>query len=61
MKPQFHANEEDLIELVEVLNKLESPTHEAKSLTFINSTQDQDFFAQVAIPPNNMDIESLSA
>lgn len=59
MKPHFHCNEEDLIELVEVLNKLESPTHEARLLAFVNNTWDQDFFAQVAIPLDDTNIESL--
>ncbi len=37
MKPQFHADEEDIIELAEVLNKLESPSQEARPLEFINN------------------------
>ena len=60
-KPQFCANEEDLIELAEVLKTIESQTHEVRSLAFVNSKRDQDLFAQVAIPPNNMDTESLNA
>ena len=54
-KPQFCADEEVLLELAEVLNKPESPTHEARSLAFVNNTRDRDLFAQVAIPPENVD------
>ena len=60
-KPQFHANEEDFIELAEVLNKTESLTHEAISLAFVSSTKDQDLFAQVAIPLDNIDTKILGA
>ncbi len=38
-KLQFNANEEDMIELIEVLRKLESLSKEARALTFINSDQ----------------------
>ena len=41
-KPQFTADEEDMIELVEVLNKLESPSREMRALTLINNDQNQD-------------------
>ena len=37
-KPQFHVDEEDMIELDEVLNKHESPSKEARVLAFINSS-----------------------
>ena len=57
--PQFNADEEDMIELAKVLRKLESPLEEARALAFINSTQDQDLFSQVDIPPLDVDVESL--
>ena len=50
-KAQFDVDEEDIIELAEVLNKLESPSQEAREFPFINSSQDQYFFSQVDIPP----------
>ena len=59
-KPQFTANEEDMIELVEILSKLKSPPRVARVLTFINSDQNQDLFAQVAIPPPDVDVEDLT-
>ena len=58
-KPQFNFDEEDMIELVEVLRKPKSPLEEARALTFINSTQNQDLFAQVATPPPSVDVEKL--
>ena len=36
-KPQFTIDEEDMIELVEVLSKLEFPSRVERALTFINS------------------------
>lgn len=59
-KKQFNANEEDMIELFEVSRKLESPSKEARVLTFINSDHNQDFFSQVAIPPLDADVEDLT-
>ena len=57
-KPQFHVDEEDMMELAEVLNKHESPSKEARVLAFINSSQNQDLFAQVSISPLDEDVES---
>ena len=59
-KPQFTTDEEDMIDLVEVLRKLESPSREVRVLTFINNDQNQDLFAQVAIPPPDANIEDLN-
>ena len=59
-KPQFNVDEEDMIELVEVLRKLESPSKEARALTFLNNDQNQDLFAQVATPPPDANVEDLS-
>ena len=36
-KKQFNVDEEEMIELIEVLRKPESPSKEARALTFINS------------------------
>ena len=38
-KQQFNANEEDMIELIEVLTKPWSPSKEERALTFLNSDQ----------------------
>ena len=48
-----------MIKLVKVLSKPKSPSKEVRALTFINSTRNQDLFAQVAIPPLDADVESL--
>ena len=48
-----------MIKLVEVLRKPESLLEEARALTFINNTWNQDLFAQVAIPPPDVDVENL--
>ena len=58
-KPQFNTNEEDIIELAEVLRKLESSLDAVRALSFMNNTQNQDLFDQVAIPPLDTDVESL--
>lgn len=52
-KPQFYAYEEDIFELAEILNKLESLLHEERPLAFVNNTWDQELFTQVAIPPDD--------
>lgn len=36
-KPQFHFDEEDMYELMEVLTKPKSPAREAGPLAFINT------------------------
>ena len=58
-KQQFNVNEEDMIELIEVLRKPKSPSKDARVLKFIKSDQNQDLFAQVAIPPPDSKIEVL--
>ena len=60
-KPQFNVDEEDMIELDDVLRKLESPSEEVRALAFINNTQNQDLFSQVAISPPNANVESLGS
>lgn len=59
-KQQFNVDEEDMIELIKVLRNLGSPLEDARALAFINNYQNQDFFAQVAIPSLNTKIEDLS-
>lgn len=59
-RPQFNIDKEDMIELIEVLKKPESPSKEARVLTFINSDQNEDLFAQMAIPPPDVDVEDLT-
>ena len=50
-KQQFTIEEEDKIELIEVLRKLDSPPKDAQPLAFIMSDQNQDLFSHVALPP----------
>ena len=59
-KPQLCAFEDDICDIAEILNKLESPSHEAVSLVFVTSIQKQDLIAQVALPPKGTDVEGLS-
>ena len=59
-KPQFCASEDDICDIAEILNKLESPSHEAMSLEFITNTRNQELFAQVALPPKGTNVEGLS-
>ena len=59
-KPQFHALEDGICDIVEILNKLESPSHEAAPLAFITIIQNKYLFAQVALPPKGIDVEGLS-
>ena len=59
-KPQFCALEDDICDIVEILNKPKSPSHEAVPLAFVTTTQNQDLFPQVALPPKGIDVEGLS-
>ena len=59
-KPQFCASKDDICDIAEVLNKLESPSHQPTSLAFVISIQSQDLFAQVALPLEGRDVEGLS-
>ena len=45
--------------MAKVLNKPESPSQEVRALAFINSTLEQYFLTQVAIPPSDADTQSL--
>ena len=59
-KHQFHASKEDICDIAEILNKLDSPLHDAIPFAFITTTQNQDLFAQVAHPPEGIDAEVVS-
>ena len=58
-KPQFCASEEDICDIVEILNKPESPSCKATPLVFVTTTQNQELFAQVVVPPKDIDVERL--
>ena len=59
-KHQFHASEDDICDIVEILNKNESPLHDAIPFAFITTIWNQDLFAQVAHPPEGTDVEAIS-
>ena len=59
-KPQFHALEDDICDIAELLNKPESPSHEVAPLAFITTILNQDLFAQVDLPPKGKYVEGLS-
>ena len=59
-KPQFHASEDDICDIVEILNKLESPSHEEAPLEFFTTIWNQELFAQVALPPKGIDVEVVN-
>ena len=42
------------------MNKPDSPLHDAMPFAFITTIQNQDFFAQVAHPPEVIDIDVVS-
>lgn len=59
-RPRYCASEEDIFKIAKILNKPESPTHEAIQLTFVtNIRNSQELFAQVAIPLEDTEVESL--
>ena len=59
-KPQFYASEDDICDIVEILNKPESPLHDAMPFTFVTTIWNQDLFAQVALPLEGTYVEGLS-
>lgn len=59
-KQQFTIEEEDMMELIEVIRKLESPPKDARALAFIMSDQNWDLFSHVAIPPLQTNFEELT-
>ena len=58
--PQFCTSKDDICDIAEILNKLESPLHDATLFVFATTIQNQDLFAQVALPPKGTDAEVVS-
>ena len=50
-----------MCDIAEILNRPDSPLHDATPFAFITTIQNQDLFAQVAHPPEgtNSDVVSL--
>ena len=59
-KPYFHALEDDICDIIEILNKLESPLHEATPFAFVTTIRNQDLFAQVALPLEGIHTKSVN-
>ena len=59
-KPQFHALEDDICDIAEFLNKIESPSHEVVPLAFVTIIRNHNLFSQVALLPKQIDAEGLS-
>ena len=59
-KHQFHASEDDICDIPEILNKPNFPLHDATPFTFVTTICNQDLFAQVAHPPKGADAEAIS-
>ena len=59
-KNQFHALEDDICDIAKILNKPESPLHDAMSFTFVTTIRNQELFAQVARPPEGTDAKFVS-
>ena len=59
-KHQFCAPEDDTCDIVEILNKPESPLHDTTSFAFVTTIWNQDLFAQVALPLEGTDAEAIS-
>jgi len=59
-KPQFHALEDVICDIAEILNELEFPYHEVAPLVFVTSIRNQYLFSQVALPPKGIDVKVIS-
>ena len=59
-KHQFHASEDDTCDIAEILNKHDSPLHDAMPFSFLTTIQNQYFFTQVAHPPEGANVEPVS-
>ena len=59
-KPQFQTSEDGICDIVKILKKPKSPSHEVVPLAFVTKIWNQDLFAQVALPPEDIDVEGLS-
>ena len=49
-----------VIDIVEILNKLDCPLHDATPFAFITTIRNQDLFAQVAHPPKGTNADTIS-
>ena len=59
-KPQFYALEDDICDIAEILNKPQSPLHDARPFAFVTTIRNQDLFSQVALPPEGTNAEVVS-
>ena len=59
-KHQFRASEDDMCDIVNILNKPNSPLHDATPFAFITTIRYQDLFVQVAHPPEGADTDAVS-
>ena len=59
-KHQFYASEDDMCDIAEILNKPDSPLHDATPFAFITTIRNQDLFAQVAHPPESANADAIS-
>ena len=59
-KHQFHASEDDMCDIAKILNKPDSPLHDATPFAFITTIRNQDLFAQVAHPLEGADADAVS-
>ena len=59
-KPHFHASKDDICDIAEILNKPESPLHEATPFAFVTTIWNHDLFAQVALPLEGTYVEGIS-
>ena len=59
-KQQFTTEEEDIMELIEVLRKPDSPQKDARALAFVMRDHNQDPFDHVIIPPPQSNVEELT-
>ena len=59
-KHRFRASEDDKCDITEILNKPDSPLHDATPVAFITTIRNHDLFAQVAHPPEGVDADAVS-
>ena len=59
-KHQFCASKDDICDIAEILNKLESPLHDATPFVFVTTIRNQDLFAQMAHHPEGTDVEVVN-
>ena len=59
-KHQFHASEDDICDIAQILNKPESPLHDETPFTFVTTIWNHDLFVQVDHPFEGIDAISIS-